>query len=508
MLGEEVDGMNARSQVLNMDGRTLTIAQVEEVAAGRLQVQLDDEARARIIASRRVVDEILDSGQVAYGINTGFGKLAEVRIPSEQLCRLQLNLLRSHACGVGEPFPEPVVRAMLLLRANVLATGHAGCRPVIVERILDLLNRGVHPVVPSQGSVGASGDLAPLAHLALVLIGEGEAIYRDQLLPGAQALEQAGLTPVDLAAKDGLALINGTQASAAVAALACARARRLVAAADVVCALTLEALGGTDAAFDAAVHQARPHPGQGESAARIWQMLQGSTLRESHRDCGRVQDAYSLRCSPQVHGAARDALGHTCRVLEIELSSATDNPMVFSDGRIISGGNFHGAPLAAVFDYLSIALTDLASISERRMARLVDTSLSGLPAFLTPDPGLCSGFMMMQVSAAALVSECKTLAHPAAVDSIPTSAGQEDHVSMSTWGARKLARIVEMLNQVLAMEYLAAAQGVEQHRPLRSSAALEQAVDLLRTRVEPLGQDRFMAPDIAAAARLLPDLAG
>jgi histidine ammonia-lyase len=484
----------------------LTITDVERVAVDYCQVQLDDEARSRIVASRKVIEEILASGQVAYGINTGFGKLAEVRIPSDQLCQLQLNLLRSHACGVGEPFSEEVVRAMLLLRANVLATGHAGCRPVIVERVLDLLNSGIHPLVPSQGSVGASGDLAPLAHLALVLVGEGEAMHEGEKVSGVEALSRAGLTPVGLEAKEGLALINGTQASAAVGALACAQARRIMAAADVVCALTLEALAGTDVAFDESVHTARPHPGQQESARRIWDLLQGSALRESHRECGRVQDAYSLRCSPQVHGAARDALTHTCRVLEIELSSATDNPMVFADGRVISGGNFHGAPIAAVFDYLAATLTDLASISERRLARLLDASLSGLPAFLTPEPGLRSGFMMMQVSAAALVSECKTLAHPASVDSIPTSANQEDHVSMSTWAARKLSRIVEMVCQVLAMEYLAAAQGVEHHRPLHSSAPLESAVELLRAHVPELDHDRIIAPDITAAAGLVPHL--
>jgi histidine ammonia-lyase len=496
----------AEAPILNVDGKTLTIADVEGVAIDHRQVRLDDAARSRVAASRKVIDKILASGQVAYGINTGFGKLAEVRIPADQLCQLQLNLLRSHACGVGESFSEEVVRAMLLLRANVLATGHAGCRPVIVERVLDLLNAGIHPIVPSQGSVGASGDLAPLAHLALVLVGESEAIYQGDKVSGAEALQRAGLAPIELEAKEGLALINGTQASAAVGALACARARRLIGAADVICALTLEALAGTDAAFDEAVHTARPHPGQQESARRIWSLLQGSALRESHRECRRVQDAYSLRCSPQVHGAARDALRHTCQVLEIELSSATDNPMVFADGRVISGGNFHGAPIAAVFDYLAATLTDLASISERRLARLLDASLSGLPAFLTPDPGLRSGFMMMQVSSAALVSECKTLSHPASVDSIPTSANQEDHVSMSTWSARKLSRIVEMLCQVLAMEYLAAAQGVEQHRPLRSSDTLESAVERLRAQVPELDHDRIIAPDIAAAASLVPEL--
>ena len=500
--------MAAQQHELVIDGRTVTIHDVERVARHGARVRLAESAIERMAASRRVIEDILASGKVVYGVNTGFGKLADVRISDDQLDRLQLNLLRSHACGVGEPFPEDVVRAMLLLRANVLATGFAGCRPDLAQGVLDLLNAGVHPVVPSQGSVGASGDLAPLAHLALVLVGEGEAVLDGEHMPGGTALERAGIEPFVLAPKEGLALINGTQATAAVATLAVADSARLVEAADVVCAITLDALAGTDAAFDPAVHAARPHSGQAASAARLKELLEGSAVRESHRECGRVQDAYSLRCSPQVHGASRDALEHTSRVLSVELNSATDNPMVFPDGRVISGGNFHGAPVAAVLDYLAIALTDLASISERRLARLVDTSLSGLPRFLTPDPGLNSGFMMVQVSAAALVSECKTLAHPASVDSIPTSAGQEDHVSMSTWAARKLSRIVEMLNQVLAMELLGAAQALEFRRPLRTSKALEDVIAKLRESVPTLHDDRPFAPDIEAAARLLPSLGG
>jgi histidine ammonia-lyase len=494
------------TEPVSVDGRTLGIAGVEAVARHGAGVALDREARLKVAAARRVVEDILDSHEVVYGLNTGFGKLAEVRISPDQLEQLQLNLLRSHACGVGEPFPEDVVRAMLLLRANVLATGHAGCRPLVVQRILDLLEAGVHPVVPSQGSVGASGDLAPLAHLALVLVGEGEALVGGERLAGGEALVKAGFEPLHLEAKEGLALINGTQASAAVGALAIADARRLLDAADVICALTLDAMAGTDAAFDPAVHAARPHPGQGVSAARLLDLLVGSEIRESHRECGRVQDAYSLRCSPQVHGAGRDALEHAHRVLEIELNSATDNPMVFAEGRLISGGNFHGAPIAAVFDYLAATLTDVASISERRLARMVDTALSGLPRFLSPDAGLNSGFMMVQVSAAALVSECKTLAHPASVDSIPTSAGQEDHVSMSTWAARKLARVVELSRQVLGMEYLASVQALEFQRPLKTSPALEIAAERLRGSVPRLEEDRYMASDIDAAAKLVPTL--
>ncbi len=494
------------TRLIVIDGASLTISDVEAVACGGAAVSLADEARERIGRSRRIIDDILAAGQVVYGVNTGFGKLAEVRVSSDQLSRLQLNLLRSHACGVGEPFAEAEVRAMLLLRANVLATGFAGCRPEVVDRLLALLAAGVHPVVPSQGSVGASGDLAPLAHLALPLVGEGRAMLGGEVLPGAEALRRAGLQPLQLEAKEGLALINGTQATTAVGALALAKVHRLLDAADVVCALTLDALAGTDAAFDPAVHRARPHPGQSASARRLHSLLGDSAIRESHRNCGRVQDAYSLRCTPQVHGAVRDALAHVAGVVSVELNSATDNPMVFADGRVVSGGNFHGAPLAVTFDYLTAALTDLASISERRLARLVDGSASGLPAFLSPQPGLNSGFMMVQVAAAALASECKTLAHPASVDSIPTSAGQEDHVSMSTWAGRKLARVAEMVRQVLGMEYLAAAQALEFHRPLQTSDALERAVALLRERVPRLEEDREMAPDLEAAAELVPTL--
>jgi histidine ammonia-lyase len=494
------------THTLLIDGRSLRISDVVDAATTSIRVELAPAAGERIAATRAVVDEIVSSGRVVYGVNTGFGKLAEVRISSDQLSRLQLNLLRSHACGTGEPLSETVVRAMLLLRANVLATGRAGCRPIVVERLLELLNARVHPVVPSQGSVGASGDLAPLAHLALPLVGEGEAEYLGERLSGAEALQRAGVDAIQLEAKEGLALINGTQASAAVAALAVARARRLIDAAEVVCGLTVDALAGTDSAFEAEVHDARPHPGQRTSARNLHALLEGSGIRESHRDCGRVQDAYSMRCAPQVHGAGRDALDHVQRVLEIELNSATDNPMFFDDGRVISGGNFHGAPLAAVFDYLAAALTDLCSVSERRLARMVDSSFSGLPPFLSPDPGLNSGFMMVQVAAAALVNECKTLAHPASVDSIPTSAGQEDHVSMSTWAARKLQRVVTMLQQVLGMEYLAAVQAIEFHRPLRSSATLERAVDRLREKVQRLEADRLMAPDMEIAAEIVQDL--
>lgn len=489
-----------------LDGRSLTLEDVAAVVRQGKRVSLAPAARENLLRRRRGIEERLARGEILYGVNTGFGRMAEVVIPQEKLQALQLNLLRSHACGVGQPLPREVVRAMLLLRANVLASGFAGVRPEVVEKLLALLNAGVHPIVPSQGSVGASGDLAPLAHLALVLVGEGFAEFQGEFMAGGQALQRAGIPPLALAPKEGLALINGTQAMTAIGSLALLRAERLVEAADVVAAMSVDALEGTDVAFLEEIHQARPHPGQMTSARNLFTLLQGSEIRESHRGCKRVQDAYSLRCTPQVHGAARDALAHLRKKLAIEINSATDNPMVLADGSVVSGGNFHGAALAAPFDYAAAALTDLASISERRTARLLTPEQSGLPAFLVPDPGLHSGFMMAHVTAAALVSECKTLSHPASVDSIPTSAGREDHVSMGTWAARKLGQVVENLQVVLAVEYLAAAQGIELRRPLLSSPALERALAKLRQDVPFLGEDRFLHPDILKAASALEDL--
>ena len=491
---------------VTLDGRGLTLEQVEAVARKDARVSLAPAARGRMAITREKIEARVAAGEVIYGVNTGFGRLADVHIPAEQLAQLQKNLLRSHACGVGEPFPEDVVRAMLLLRANVLAGGYAGARPLVAERLIDLLNARVHPVVPCQGSVGASGDLAPLAHLALVLIGEGEAFFDGMRISGAQALARAGVPALELGSKEGLALINGTQVMAAVAALALVDAERLAAAADVVAAMSVDAMEGTDTAYLAEIHEARRHAGQLESAANLWALLQGSEIRDAHQTCSRVQDAYSLRCTPQVHGAARDALAHLREKLAVEINAATDNPMVLPDGRVVSGGNFHGAPVAAAFDYAAIALTSLASISERRSARLVTPEQSYLPAFLVDASGLNSGFMMAQVTASALVSECKTLAHPASVDSIPTSAGREDHVSMGTWAARKLARIVECVQNVLAIELLEAAQGLEFRRPRRSSPALERAHALLRGVVPPLDADRYLHPDILAAARVVPTL--
>jgi histidine ammonia-lyase len=491
---------------VGLDGRSLTIEQVGVVARSGARVELTVPARDRVAAARAGIEARIAAGEVIYGVNTGFGRLADVRIPDEQLGQLQRNLLRSHACGVGEPFPEDVVRAMLLLRANVLAGGYAGVRPVVVERLIDLLNAGVHPVVPCRGSVGASGDLAPLAHLALVLIGEGEAFYQGDRVAAAEALARAGIPRLELAPKEGLALINGTQVMSAVGALALLVAERLVAAADVVAAMSVDAMEGTDTAFIAEIHEARPHPGQLASARNLWALLQGSGIRSRHEACSRVQDAYSLRCTPQVHGAARDGLAHLREKLSVEINSATDNPMILADGRVVSGGNFHGAAVAAAFDYAAIALTGLASISERRSARLVTPEQSYLPAFLVDASGLNSGFMMAQVTAAALASECKTLSHPASVDSIPTSGGREDHVSMGTWAARKLAQVVESVRWVLAIELLEAAQGLEFRRPMRSSPAIERAHAALRETVPPLDADRYLHPDIVAAASLLDSL--
>jgi len=485
-----------------LDGTTLELEQVEAVARRCARVALDPAARERVARTRAGIEARLAAGEVIYGVNTGFGRLADVRIPAEDLARLQLNLLRSHACGVGEPFPEDVTRAMLLLRANVLAGGYAGVRPEVVDHLLEMLNRGVHPVVPARGSVGASGDLAPLAHLALVLVGEGQARLEGELLPGADALFRAEIAPLVLAPKEGLALINGTQVMAADAALALLDAERLVAAADAVAAMSVDALEGSDMAFDEAIHAARPHPGQVASAANLRRLMAGSAIRAGHAECGRVQDAYSLRCTPQVHGAARDALVHLRAKLAIEINAATDNPMVLPDGRVVSGGNFHGAAVAAAFDYAAIALTAVASISERRSARLVTPEQSGLPPFLVERSGLNSGFMMAHVTAAALVSECKTLSHPASVDSIPTSAGREDHVSMGTWAARKLAMVVERLRTVLGVELLLATQGVDL-RQAATSPALQRAHALVRARVPRLADDRFLQPDLDEAADMV-----
>lgn len=487
-----------------LDGSGFGLAELEAVAAGRVRVGLGASARAAVEAARRVVDEAVTRGSVVYGVTTGFGSFADVHIPLDRLRELQLNLLRSHAAGVGAPLSEAETRALMVLRANALARGHSGIRLGTLERLVELLNLGLHPLVPSQGSVGASGDLAPLAHLALPLVGEGECMFEGRRLSGREALAAAGLQPIVLEPKEGLALINGTQLTTAIGGLAVAKARRLVRGADVVGALTLDALLGTDVAFDPRIHAARPHPGQAASARNLRRLLAGSALRESHRACGRVQDAYSLRCMPQVHGTVRDAVAFAAGIIETEMNAATDNPMVFADsGEILSGGNFHAQPVALAADVVTIALAQLGTISERRTERLLNPALSGLPAFLAREGGLHSGLMMAQVTAAALASETKTLAHPASVDSIPTSAGKEDHVSMGPIAAWKASRAAANASRVLAVELLAACEAVEFHRPLRTSAALEAALALVRERVPNHGQDRPLGPEIEALADLV-----
>ena len=438
-----------------------------------------------------------------YGVNTGVGLLADVRIPRQDLDQLQVNVVRSHAVGVGPPLDSGVVRAMMLIRANVLAKGFSGIRPLIAERLCELLNRGVTPVIPEQGSVGASGDLAPLAHMALVLIGEGEAQFEGQILNGAEALSRAGIAPVELHPKEGISLINGTQAMLAIGCLELEAAQKLADTADVICALTLDALRGTPRAFDARIHAARPHPGQLESARRLTRLLEASEIRQSHITCRRVQDAYSLRCAPQVHGAVRDALTEAQRVFSVELNSATDNPLVFGD-EILSGGNFHGEPLAFQLDFLAVALSALAGISERRIDRLVNPALNEeLPPFLAGHAGLESGLMMAQVTAAALVGENRVLAHPASAGSITTSGNKEDFVSMGMTAALKFQRVVRNTRTVLAIEALAAARALDLLAPLRTSPLLEQARARIRTVSPPIAADRAFHRDIAALEKLI-----
>ncbi len=495
---------------IEIHGESLTLEQIEAVAREPgTEVAIPEDAVARMHRSRAVVEAALRRGEAVYGVTTGFGRLADVPIPHDRLEELQVNLIRSHACGVGPALPREETRAMTLLRANVLAKGFSGIRPEVVALLVEMLNRGVHPVIPEQGSVGASGDLAPLSHLALVLIGEGEAEHQGAILPGGEALRRAGLAPVRLQAKEGLALNNGTQFMTALGALALRGAERAVDTADVAGAMSLEGLLGTPAAFHPAIHRARPHAGQRASAERLVALLEDSEIRESHRHGDpRVQDAYALRCMPQVHGAARAAFAYARTVLETEANSATDNPLIFPDegegGLVLSGGNFHGAPVAQVLDLLAIALADLASISERRIERLVNPDLSeGLPAFLTADPGVSSGFMIAQITAAALVSENKVLSHPASVDSIPTGASREDHVSMGAHGAVKLRRVLRNTETVLGIELLCAAQALEFRKPLRPGQGVRRAYDLLRAVVPPLGADRNLSVDIAAAAELV-----
>src|SRR5216110_578417 len=488
---------------MELNGQALTLTDIATVALDGEAVEISSLVQPRILASRKVIEDIVERDDIVYGVSTGFGKLADVRIPHDQVSELQLNLVRSHACGIGDPLSEREVRAMMLLRANVLALGFSGIRVEIVEMLCEMLNCHVHPVVPEKGSVGASGDLAPLAHLALTLIGEGEAFVDGERMESSEALRHANLRPVHLEAKEGLALLNGTQAMHAVGGLALLRAKRLSRLADVSGAMSLEALKGTPAAFDARLQDARPHPGQKAAARHLLTLLEGSEIRQSHlKDDTRVQDAYSLRSMPQVHGAVRGALSHCEDVLLVESASATDNPLVFAEaGDVISGGNFHGAPLALAFDYAAMAIVDLMSMSERRIDRLVNPDKNeGLPAFLAQRPGLESGFMTAHVAAASLVNAARVLAHPASIDNITTSGGKEDHVSMGMTSALKLRAIVDLAENLFAIELLAAAEGLEHRRPLKAGVGVERAFAAVRKITSPLTEDRALSGDIASVA--------
>src|SRR5881398_3413328 len=491
---------------MELNGQALTLTDIATVALDGEAVEISSLAQSRILASRKVIEEIIARDAVVYGVTTGFGKLSDVRIPREALSELQLNLVRSHACGIGEPLSEPEVRAMMLLRANVLTLGFSGIRWDVIELLCEMLNRRVHPVIPEKGSVGASGDLAPLAHLALSVIGEGEVFFEGQRMATSEALRRAKLKPLELEAKEGLALLNGTQAMHAVGGLALLRAQRLARVADVSGAMSLEALKGTPVAFDLRLQDARPHPGQKAVAEHLLSLMEDSEIRQSHlTDDPRVQDAYSLRCMPQVHGAVRGALTHCEDILLIESASATDNPLVFAEtSDVISGGNFHGAPLAFAFDYAAIAMADLMSMSERRTDRLVNPDKSeGLPAFLARRPGLESGFMIAQVAAASLANEARVLAHPASADNITTSGGKEDHVSMGMTSALKLRSIVELAENLLAIELLTAAEGLEYRRPLKAGLGVERAFAALRKIALPLTGDRALSDDIACVAQAI-----
>jgi histidine ammonia-lyase len=493
----------AQRTAIGLTGDELTIADVWEVAVNGASAVLADSAREQMSVARALVQQVAHSdGHHTYGVNTGFGRFVSSEIPEQMAAELQLRLLRSHACGVGEPYPPEVVRAALLLRANTLAKGYSGTRIETAELLVECLNRGVLPQVPSRGSVGASGDLAPLAHLALPLVGEGEAIVDGELLSGAEALERVGLEPIRLEAKEGLSLVNGTQFMAAFGALGAVRAHRLAAAADVACALSLEALQGSRVAFGPEVQALRPLPGQAASARNVLRLVEGSAVMEAHRWCDKVQDAYSLRCAPQVHGAARDLLAYVDGTVGVELNAATDNPLVLPElGELVSNGNFHGQPVAFALDALALVVSELASISERRTERLVNPALSdGLPAFLTADGGLNSGFMIPQYVAAALVSESKALCHPASVDSIPTSANQEDHVSMGNAAGLKAWQVLANAERALAIELLAGAQAVEFLAPLAPGAGVAAAHDFVRGLSLRLTHDRPLGGDIEAVA--------
>lgn len=488
-----------------INGQALTSFEVLAVARHYAHVTLGEESISRIRAARAVIDKISAENQKVYGVTTGFGHLSRVRIPKDQLEELQHNLLRSHSAGVGEPLSEEITRAMMLLLAASLGRGNSGARPEIVETLLNMLNAKIYPTIPSRGSVGASGDLAPLAHLGLVLIGEGKAIYNGQCLTGVEAFQRAGLTPLQLHAKEGLALINGTHLMEAVAVLTLADAQTLLQAAEVACAMSIEGLMGSHIPLDPRIHLRRKQRGQQISAARLRKMVANSEINASHQNCARVQDPYTLRCAPQVFGAIRDVLAYCEDVFGRELDAVTDNPLVFpQDGDVLSGGNFHGQPIALALDMLAIALAQLASFSERRIFSLLgphDWDENGAPLFLTPDPGINSGFMIAQYVAAALVNEIKILAHPASIDSIPTSAGMEDFVSMGATSANKILPVLEQAQQVIAIELLCAAQMLDFRRPLKPGRGVQKAYEIVRSYVPMLEQDRVLAPDIATMAK-------
>lgn len=495
-------------ETLKLDSRALTLENVREVALEGRKVELAPIQIKKIERAYRFLQTQIKKGGTLYGVNTGFGLLSNVRIDEADIESLQYNLLRSHACGMGEYLEDRFVRAMLLLRASNLALGHSGVSLKLVQQILALLNRGVIPLIPEQGSVGASGDLAPLSHLALVLIGEGKARFRGKVLSGARALKAAGLKPIRLGPKEGLALINGTQFMSAIGALTLLESEHLCDVADACGAMSVEAMRGTETAFEPEIHSVRAHPGQVLVAKRVRSMLLSgggkSAIALSHENCGKVQDPYSLRCIPQVHGASRDSLGFVRQILEREINSVTDNPLVFpAEGKILSGGNFHGQILAIGMDLLSIAMAEIGSISEQRLEKLVNPAISDLPAFLSRESGLNSGFMIVQVAAASIVSENKTLCHPASVDSIPTSADKEDHVSMGAWAARKAQLVLKNSRRVVAMELMAACQGIDLLRPLRSSEVLEEIHARVRKSVKRLDADRSFHDDLANLEKLL-----
>jgi histidine ammonia-lyase len=489
---------------IEVDGENLTIDDVIQVARYHVQTCLSETALSRVIASREVVEKAVKEKRVIYGVNTGFGDLAQVSIASDDIAQLQVNLIRSHCVGVGPPFSEEIVRGIMLLRANTLAKGCSGVRVEIIETLLNMLNEKVMPVVPQQGSVGASGDLAPLAHMVLVMIGEGEAFYQEKRTDGKTAMNKAGIRPVMLQAKEGVALINGTQPMTAAGLFAVYDGMQLMRNGTIAAAMSLEAHRGTRVAFDERIHASRPHEGQMDVAKAMREILRDSEINQSHANCGKVQDAYALRCIPQVLGASLDTLRYVESIVETEINSATDNPLVFAeDGEVLSGGNFHGQPIALAMDFLGIAISEVGNISERRISRLIDTKMSGLPAFLTTESGLRAGMMMAQYTAAALVSENKVLAHPASVDSIPTSAGQEDHVSMGTIAARKALQILENVQNIIAIEFMCAAQGLDLLSPLKPSDPLQKALDVIRAVVPKLDDDRPLYSDIHEIKKLM-----